>query len=109
MNRQPESWNGHPVPLRAMWILHSGALATVVISLLLSSACASRLSPTARVQRPSNDFSAAVQSHMEFLASDAMAGRGSGTRDEWIAATYAAAQMRRFGYEASIACLAARR
>ncbi len=36
---------------------------------------------------------------MEFLASDALNGRGSGTRDEWIAATYAAAQMRRLGLE----------
>ena len=37
---------------------------------------------------------------MEFLAGDALNGRGSGTRDEWIAATYAAAQMRRLGLEA---------
>jgi hypothetical protein len=36
---------------------------------------------------------------MEFLASDALAGRGSGTRDEWIAATYVAAHMRRAGLE----------
>jgi aminopeptidase YwaD len=38
-----------------------------------------------------------IRSHMEFLASDAMNGRGSGTRDEWIAATYIAAQLRRAG------------
>ena len=36
---------------------------------------------------------------MEFLASDAMNGRGSGTRDEWIAVTYVAAQLRRWGLE----------
>jgi Zn-dependent M28 family amino/carboxypeptidase len=36
---------------------------------------------------------------MEFLAGDALNGRGSGTRDEWIAVTYAAAQMRRFGLD----------
>jgi hypothetical protein len=36
---------------------------------------------------------------MEFLASDAMNGRGSGTRDEWIAAAYLAAQMRKWGVE----------
>jgi hypothetical protein len=36
---------------------------------------------------------------MEFLAGDALNGRGSGTRDEWIAVTYAAAQMRRLGLE----------
>lgn len=36
---------------------------------------------------------------MEFLAGDALNGRGSGTRDEFIAVTYAAALMRRFGLE----------
>jgi hypothetical protein len=42
---------------------------------------------------------ASVRSHMEFLASDALNGRGSGTRDEWIAAAYLAAQMRKWGVE----------
>jgi hypothetical protein len=42
---------------------------------------------------------AAIRAHMEFLASDAMNGRGSGTRDEWITATYIAAQMRREGLQ----------
>lgn len=36
---------------------------------------------------------------MEFLSSDALNGRGSGTRDEWIAVTYVAAQLRRWGLE----------
>jgi hypothetical protein len=36
---------------------------------------------------------------MEFLASDAMNGRGSGTRDEWIAVTYVASHLRRLGLE----------
>jgi hypothetical protein len=36
---------------------------------------------------------------MEFLASDALNGRGSGSRDEWIAVTYVAAQLRRLGLE----------
>ena len=36
---------------------------------------------------------------MEFLAGDALNGRGSGTRDEWIAAAYVAAHMRRLGLE----------
>lgn len=40
-----------------------------------------------------------VRGHMEFLASDALQGRGSGTRDEWIAAEYIAAQLRRWGLE----------
>ncbi len=41
----------------------------------------------------------AVRAHVEFLASDALNGRGSGTRDELIAATYAASQLRQFGAE----------
>ena len=36
---------------------------------------------------------------MEFLAGDALNGRGSGTRDEWIAAAYIGSQMRRWGIE----------
>ena len=31
---------------------------------------------------------ASLRGHMEFLAGDALNGRGSGTRDEWIAAAY---------------------
>jgi len=40
-----------------------------------------------------------VRAHEEFLASDALAGRGSGTRDEWITATYIGAELRQFGVE----------
>jgi len=40
---------------------------------------------------------ASIRGHMEFLASDAMNGRGSGTRDEWIAAEYIASHLRRLG------------
>ena len=42
---------------------------------------------------------ASVRAHMEFLAGDALNGRGSGTRDEWIAVSYVAAQLRRMGLE----------
>lgn len=38
-----------------------------------------------------------VRADMEFLASDSLQGRGSGTRDELIAATYVAAQLRQAG------------
>lgn len=40
-----------------------------------------------------------VRSHMEFLASDAMQGRGSGTIYELIAGKYLGSQMRQFGIE----------
>ena len=36
---------------------------------------------------------------MTFLASDALNGRGSGTRDEWIAAEYIGAHLQRIGLE----------
>jgi hypothetical protein len=42
---------------------------------------------------------ASVRSHLEFLAGDALNGRGSGTRDEWLAASYIASQMRKWGIE----------
>lgn len=40
-----------------------------------------------------------VRAHLEFLASDALRGRGSGTREELLAATYIAAQLRQYGVE----------
>jgi aminopeptidase YwaD len=40
-----------------------------------------------------------VRSHMDFLAGDALNGRASGSRDEWIAAAYIASQLRRWGVE----------
>ena len=36
---------------------------------------------------------------MDFLASDALNGRGSGTHDEWLAATYIGSQLGRWGLE----------
>jgi len=41
--------------------------------------------------------SACIRAHEEFLASDAMQGRGSGTHDELVAATYIASQLRQYG------------
>ena len=40
-----------------------------------------------------------IGAHLRFLASDALNGRGSGTRDEWIAATYIGAQLAALGLE----------
>ena len=67
-------------------------------ALLLVSGCVARSGPS--THPASGGISeTSVRSHMEFLASDAMNGRGSGTRDEWIAVTYVAAQLRRLGLE----------
>ncbi len=38
-----------------------------------------------------------IEAQMEFLASDAMQGRGSGTQFEWITAEYFASMMKQFG------------
>jgi aminopeptidase YwaD len=40
-----------------------------------------------------------IRAHEEFLASDALQGRGSGTRDELLAATYVASELRQYGVE----------
>src|SRR5271170_2136250 len=40
-----------------------------------------------------------IRAHEEFLASDALQGRGSGTHDELVAATYVASQLRQYGIE----------
>src|SRR5512133_1675609 len=44
-----------------------------------------------------------VRAGENFLASDALEGRGSGTRDEWIAAEFVAAQFESFGLKAAAA------
>jgi aminopeptidase YwaD len=40
-----------------------------------------------------------IRAHMEFLASDAMNGRGSATHDELVAAAYVASELRAYGIE----------
>ena len=55
-------------------------------------------SPMALAQRPSQD-SAQIRGAMEFLASDAMQGRASGSHDELLAATYLASELRQTGIE----------
>jgi aminopeptidase YwaD len=69
---------------------HSFAAIPALAALFLAAAAGAE----APLVRPE-----AVRAHVEFLASDALNGRGSGTRDELIAATYAASQLRQFGAE----------
>lgn len=51
------------------------------------------------VAQTSRITEADVRSHMFLLASDALNGRGSGTRDELVAATYVASQLMRWRVE----------
>jgi aminopeptidase YwaD len=66
---------------------------------MLAAGCAINPAPE-RAAVPGSPISeAAIRGHMAFLASDALNGRGSGTRDEWIAASYLGAQMQQWGLE----------
>ena len=87
----------------------------IFLTITLAAACAMNPAPQptsapdvstsrAAIVRGANPDAAlitetSVRSHMTFLASDALNGRGSGTRDEWIAAEYLGAQMLRWGIE----------
>src|SRR5213593_428810 len=42
---------------------------------------------------------ACIRAHMEFLASDALRGRGSATPDELVTVTYVASELRQYGIE----------
>jgi len=67
------------------------------------SGCA--LNKPAQSSKPSQPSAASpiteadIRAHMTFLASDALNGRASGSRDEWIAASYLGAEMQRWGLE----------
>jgi hypothetical protein len=65
--------------------------------IVLTSAAAGAQAPAQPA--PANPLTASIRGHMEFLAGDALNGRGSGTRDEWIAAEYIASNLRRWGLE----------
>jgi len=43
------------------------------------------------------DIARSIRAHMDYLAGDALAGRGSGTPEEHMAADYVASELRRYG------------
>jgi hypothetical protein len=70
----------------------------VLVFALFVTGCALNRQPSG----PSNEqgvSETSIRSHMAFLASDALNGRGSGTRDEWITAAYLGAEMLRWMIE----------
>ena len=73
----------------------------LAVGLVLLSGCAGHRAPRTSPGSPGSGSvsEASVRAHLEFLASDALNGRGSGTRDEQIAAEYVGAQFRRLGFE----------
>lgn len=120
MTQRFQRWDGPRDGLNATGILHgvkahaiASAVLVLSVSVVAAPGCAWRRPPAAGPGTPTAASStrtapaagtaaiseASVRAHMEFLAGDALNGRGSGTRDEWIAAAYIAAQMRRLGLE----------
>jgi hypothetical protein len=73
-------------------------LVRVLILPLFLTACASGGGVSSRPQQVS-PLERSIRAHMQFLASDALNGRGSGTRDEWIAASYVASHFAQLGLE----------
>jgi hypothetical protein len=63
----------------------------------LCLALAAAAQTTHRAQPPAPRVAPSLRGEMEFLASDALSGRGSGTHDELVAATYLASELRRIG------------
>jgi hypothetical protein len=70
-----------------------------LLSLILLAILASSHPALARKSDAAQICSACVRADMNFLASDELHGRGSGTRDEHLAATYAASLFQSFGLE----------
>ena len=76
--------------------------ALIGVALVAASVATARLVVQAQPARPGSAHSiteANLRAHLEFLASDALNGRASNSRDEWIAATYVASQFRLWNLE----------
>lgn len=69
--------------------------------LLLTLACTLCVQAHAAPQKadPSQTLAVSVRGHMNTLASDAMQGRGSATKNEVVAANYIAGELKRYGIQ----------
>jgi hypothetical protein len=70
---------------------------TIFVAAALS--CGAAIAQQSSPSQPWTVRSEWVRAHEEFLASDALAGRGSATRDEQIAATYVATEFESYGLQ----------
>ncbi|HTV00959.1 MAG TPA: M28 family peptidase, partial [Luteitalea sp.] len=92
-----------PMRTRAAWV------ALTILTVTLAGCAARTPGTTAAPALPPTPSTPAdvdldglqrrIEGHLRFLASDALQGRGSGTRDEWIAATYIGSQLASLGLE----------
>jgi aminopeptidase YwaD len=79
-----------------MILIHFGATALLLTA--VSNPGLSQLSGS-EIKAPDAICAACIRAHEEFLASDALRGRGSATPDELTAATYVASQLRQYGID----------
>ena len=71
----------------------------IAVLLVFLAGCGNHTAPRTAPKGAPGVTETSVRAHLEFLASDALNGRGSGTRDEQIAAEYVGAQFRRLGFQ----------
>src|SRR2546425_6496495 len=83
--------------LSFLYFLVISTFAQQVSELAKATTPAIATSRAAALRSPARVCRACIRAHMEFLASDALRGRGSGTADEFVAATYVASQLRQYG------------
>ena len=83
-------------------------LTILILGLVLNMAAQQPAPPISDSKAPTTTASplpasqicaACIRAHMEFLASEALEGRGSGTRDEWIAASYVGSMFEQYGIQ----------
>src|SRR5277367_1456540 len=74
-------------------------LSTLVFLLLITSSSLALGRPKEPAASAAAVCSACVRADLDFLASDELHGRGSGTRDEHLAALFAASLFQSFGLE----------
>lgn len=67
------------------------------IATVLGAGVAMALAQSNPATNPDVACKSCIEAHENFLASDAMHGRGSGTRDELLAATYIASELQAYG------------
>jgi len=85
------------IVLRLLPIVLFGLLAPRAVGQVAATSSARKPQPAASVAPKVCER--CIRAHEEFLASDAMQGRGSGTHDELVAAAYVASQLRQYGIE----------
>jgi aminopeptidase YwaD len=75
-------------------------LCTALALLAMASlTVAQQATPNQPTLNPPQVCARCIHAHMNFLASDALRGRGSGTADELLAATYVASELEQYGIE----------